>query len=256
MRPLNWDINSENLKKMICKTIKKANKYYESSAGKNPYSTALKDRSVKRIVSNRFKVVYIENPLSASRSIITKLKSEDKDTIETRREIRDNKFIKFSVCRNPWERLVSCYNKKVLNANNIKKIAIISQYEGLHPQMSFGAFLQWLISEEGKDKNADPHWATQHRILTGSDGQLSCDEVLRLENLKSQFASFSEKVGFQSSDLPLKASSESQMYGRMFEDYRKYYYRVDKKVLKKVSKKYKTDCKLFGYPSLSKYLNK
>lgn len=259
----NKDLKSDVLKRVlgICFSL-----LYRGSnkIGFKPYSTQYNPKRSDVVVSKSKKIIYIVNPLAASRSILSylleKSNTDDfsfvggvkKSDIMTKKEFK--KFTVFSVCRNPWERLVSSYNKKVLNANNIKKIAILSQYAGVYPQMDFQGFTRWLVDCEKYSSLLDPHWVEQHAILTTEDDQLICSELLRLEQLQGQFAAFTRKVGLEPSELPSKAASSDQMYDSLFEDYRRYYSGVNSEVLEGIAKKYEKDCLAFGYPSLHEYL--
>jgi hypothetical protein len=181
------------------------------------------------------------------------LEGVDKSKIIEMRNKKDTTF--FSVCRNPWDRVVSSYNKKVLNANNIKKIAIISQYSKLYPQMGFEEFLKWLVNADKSDSFLDPHWERQYEILTTEKGKLICSELLKLEEIDSQFSVFAQKADLYPTTLPSKAFSSEQMYGSLFNDYRKYYSGVNSGILRKLDNMYKKDNLFFGYPSLKEYIS-
>lgn len=250
---------SNTLKYCICNTYACL-----SVLGYRIYDTRYVARKNRVVISEDLQVAYVVNPLAASRSFLEVLLHGTNDLsfslikgfakADIVRLKNDNDWLTFTVSRNPWDRLVSCYNKKILNANNLKKIAILSQFRGLYPQMPFGEFVRWLTTGEGRDENSDPHWVTQQRILTDDEGDLICDTVLRLNNLDREFAVLAERIGLGRSELPSRASSGDQVYDSIFSDYRKYYYSLDKDIISKIAKRYRPDCVTFGYPVLKEYM--
>ena len=59
----------------------------------------------------------------------------------------------FSVVRDPWSRVVSCYEKKIRGAyaaHPYRGIPLIASYRGLSWRMPFDAFVEWLCSPKAK----------------------------------------------------------------------------------------------------------
>ena len=162
-------------------------------------------------------------------------------------------YTTFTVVRNPWSRLVSCYNKKIRNANNVAKIAILAQYEGLHPQMPFADFVAWMCSGEGADEHADLHWISQSYALGG--GKRLLDHYLELEDLKAQYETLSGHLGLPDRTLPREAASTDQLYPPLHADYRSYYASLPASLLERIERRYERDAERFGYPLLRRSLS-
>lgn len=205
------------------------------------YTAVLKNRIVDRrdrlellpkIVSHKYKLLYIPNPLVASNTTRYILKRVDENT-ETLTDLSDyDDYLKFSFVRNPIKRVLSCYNKKILNADTIAKLHLLSKYKGLHYNMSLKEFIDWLLTEEGSDKYADRHWVSQHKILT------NCDFIGKLENFEEDLNTIFEHKNIsdipipklaQSSWLPKKNQEEItyDMKDKIFKRYRKDFVKFD-----------------------------
>jgi len=260
--PLNIDIRKESVKSKIYKSLKSIKNVIDEISSIELYSTKLKNEPVEKVVCDKYKFLYVINPLVGSRTILNFFNQNKyfSDNISIARsglaEIfcksnrdRENYFV-FSTCRSPWKRLVSCYNKKVLNANNIKKIAILAQYDRLRPQMKFESFAQWLCSPEGSDEQADPHWASQTQILFAEDGTARVDRIFRLKSLESQFASLCNELSVPFSGLPHRASSSDQLYPPRYSNPLFYYKSLDSTTIDCLDQRYARDASLLGYPDL------
>jgi len=224
-------------------------------AGFPPYSSKGECKSeVKAVVSKEYKFVYIINPLCASRSLVKNLTSETIDGVKkkiSKKEVKKlaNSYFVFSIVRNPFERLVSCYNKKILSCDSIAKILIIAQFKGLHPQMSFGKFVEWICSPRGRDENADPHWMSQHKILTDRNGNLLTDYLGKLESLERHVNNISRKAGVYI-NIGNVASSYNMPVKPIYNNHYGYYSELGDEKIKQVQKRYSTDFDIFGYNSI------
>lgn len=135
-----------------------------------------KELALPKVVSHEYRLIYVTNPLVASNTIKYILRNLDRN-IETVYGT-DYNYLKFSFVRNPIARVKSCYTKKVLNADTIAKLHLLSKYKGLHYNMSLKEFVDWLLTEEGSDKYADRHWISQHKLVA------DCDFIGKLENFE------------------------------------------------------------------------
>ena len=197
--------------------------------------------------------VYIGVPLTGSRSIISTLRPRSHPDLWRRPGCPENevgeggllvgKFV-FSFVGNPWRRVVSCYNKKILNCNTPAKIAMLSRFPGLSAAMPFDEFVRWLCSDRGTDEGADPHWCSQWRFIYDANGHRFVDEVGRSECLKDDF----DRIALtRSIDAPavanLRRSSDMPVPPK-FLDYRLYF---DDKLASMVAIRYQRDIEIFGY---------
>ena len=224
-------------------------------AGSPPYSSKGECKSeVKSVVNKEYKFVYIINPLCASRSLVKSLTSKKIDGAKKKiskkevKKLKNNYFV-FSIVRNPFERLASCYNKKILSCDSIAKILIIAQFKGLHPQMSFGKFVKWICSPRGRDENADPHWMSQHKILTDRNGNLLTDYLGKLESLGRHVKKISRKAGVDI-NLGNVASSYNMPVKPIYKNHYSYYKELGDEKIKQVQKRYSTDFDMLGYNSI------
>lgn len=113
-------------------------------------------------------------------------------------------FFRFGVVRNPWDRVRSCYEDKIVRAETLGNLVILSRFKGLYPTMSFEAFVEWLCSPEGSDVHADRHWISQHKLLTPGYS------IGRLEALPEAMAVFSTAIGVDPIALPANHQSRSE----------------------------------------------
>ncbi|TFG24470.1 MAG: hypothetical protein EU529_04215 [Promethearchaeota archaeon] len=232
---------------------------------KNLFSTKFGKKNALKIISNKYKFIYIENPLAASQTVLDLFIYNpplDFDSYLIKNDLKEllnhnqkyEKYLKFCITRNPWSRVVSCYNKKILNANIIVKIGIICQYKGLYPLMSFENFVNWLCSKEGQDKFADPHWISQYRILFDEKERPRYNYNLKFEELNAEFIKFFQKLNIPQVKLPEKKKSKDQLFKPLYDSWMDYYRELDDTLLEKIELRYKKDAELLGYQKLRKAL--
>jgi hypothetical protein len=129
-------------------------------------------------------------------------------------------YFKFSIVRNPWERLVSEYR---------------FNYQGL--SISFDDFLFRLFPPEGLS-DARRHVEPQCRFLFDRDGTCLVDKILRMDRLNDQAGDMFFSIFQENISLPWFNAS----YDRT--DYRKIY---SKKSIEFVDEFYKEDIEQFGF---------
>ncbi len=223
-----------------------------------------RDKEPFQIISKKYKFIYIENPLAASETMQSLLLrnpeinlgsviSYQKTKLLIGRE-KFSLFFKFSIIRNPWSRIVSCYNKKIMNATNLSKISLLSQYKGLYPMMKFNNFISWLCSKEGQDKYADPHWKSQYKILFDDLEEPFYDQVVKLENFEDDFLKIRAHLNFIPVNFQHKGASEEQKIRPLFKNWKDYFKKLDPELLKKIENRYEKDSELFNYPKLTSIL--
>ncbi len=155
--------------------------------------------------------------------------------------IRDAGWFTFTFVRNPFARLVSCYESKY---HEDKTKNSVSLHRNWH---DFDYYLDGYIREDRGFEHfinqvmripypmEDVHFCSQYHRFIGSDGQSLVNFIGKVENLEADYEPIRQKYGFD----PLKHYNKVN-YG----DWRDYY---TTKLAKKVYRKYKKDVKYFGY---------
>ncbi|MEM8947864.1 MAG: sulfotransferase family 2 domain-containing protein [Pseudomonadota bacterium] len=147
----------------------------------------------------------------------------------------------FSLVRNPWSRVLSCYRNKVLSSR-LGDLAICSRYPDLSPVMSFPEFVRWLGSEHGRDDVADRHWISQTRLLSDPEtGRLLCTKIGKFERFKADIEDFLEEVGLGHLDvLHINRTGVS-------DDPHSYRSAYDAECRDIIARRYRQDIETFGY---------
>ena len=142
------------------------------------------DLRAEKIVSRRYRYVWLCIPKAASRSIIAGLRSVDPEAelirgrtldevLEARPEARD--YLRFAFLRHPCHRTCSFYADKHVHAQALGSRSayrqIIEPYYGLRTGMGFEELCRWLDTPFGSDAFADRHWLSQSRQLAAADGR-------------------------------------------------------------------------------------
>lgn len=151
-------------------------------------------------------------------------------------------YYKFCFVRNPWDRLVSCYNEKIKKDSNYNQYGYIN---GLHPQfLKYGTFKAGMSFEEFvnavleiPDSQADGHFRSQHTFVADNKGKLLVDFVGKFESLNEDFRYVCEKNNISGVTLP-------HILKMPHKNYKEYYTDNLKKLVKK---RYAKDIKLFKY---------
>ena len=170
------------------------------------------DLRAEKIISRRYRFLWICNPKVASRSIIAALREADPEielirgrtldeVLKCRPEARG--YFSFAFVRHPYDRTFSCYADKHSLARRDRNAArwFIEPYYGLTTGMSFGDFCRWLNTPWGSDAFADRHWLSQHRQIRTADGRLP-DFLGHCESLDADWRAVTERLGMPCRDLP------------------------------------------------------
>jgi chondroitin 4-sulfotransferase 11 len=152
---------------------------------------------------------------------------------------RYREFWSFAFVRNPWDRLVSCYSNKIRPdgppdyfTNGVSRVLV--PYGVFKGGMSFDSFVRAVA--EIPDTEAESHFLSQHRFITGRTGTVLVDFVGRLEHLMDDLQQVLNRI-HRPVMLPHLLRSQR-------EDYRTYYSAELREI---VGTRYARDLALFGY---------
>lgn len=180
------------------------------------------DLGAEKIISRRYRFIWLCVPKAASRSIMAALQAGAPDSelvtgrsaaelAALRPETRD--YFSFAFVRNPCTRALSFYadlhfshrryagaaarRRKKENAARFFK-----RFYGLAETGSFDAFCRWLGTPWASDAVADRHFLSQYLQLRLGGGR-RLDFVGRFENLDADFAHVAGELGLPAPALPL-----------------------------------------------------
>ena len=187
-----------------------------STAGRGP------DLGAEKILSRRFRFLWICNPKVASRSMILALRRADpgallvrgrtlEEVLADHREARD--YFRFAFVRRPCCRVLSFFADKHTLARRDRRARrhFIAPWHGLSPGMSFDELCRWLAAPCGADAFADRHWLSQSHQLSDGEGRLP-DFLGRYEQLETDWRDVTGRLGLHSASLPrLNASPDAAL---------------------------------------------
>ena len=215
----------------------------------------------EKLISNKYKFIYISVPKVATRSILTALHREEKVDFNTKeislplfKILRDNQYsnyFKFTFIRNPWSRIVSTYLDKIKNPDQKMKQAILLHYSKLTPGMSFQDFVLFLSKGVGKfDLTSDRHWLSQYKFITDKKGKFLVDFIGKIENLEFDWSKVCKKIGLPEIKLPyLNSRFGWKVDKKKLESFDPFYYReyYTDKTRELIRARYQKDIELFDY---------
>ncbi len=143
--------------------------------------------------------------------------------------------------RNPFARLVSCYESKYHFDKKGNSVAVVrgfldfDNYLGgyMKQDKGFAHFVDQVVSIP--HRLANHHFRSQYLVLIDEDGKPLVDYIGHFETLEQDYEPIRKKYGFS----PLKHYNKTE-YG----DWRDYYTTA---LAKKVYRKFKKDVQYFGY---------
>ncbi|MYE10299.1 MAG: sulfotransferase family protein [Gammaproteobacteria bacterium] len=208
-----------------------------TTAGRRP------DTRAEKIVSRRYRCLWICIPKAASRSLMAALRAADPgaelirrctldEVLDRRPEARE--YFRFAFLRDPATRALSAWADKHTLARTDRDAFrwFIRPYYGLRTGMSFEAFCRWLATPFGADAFADRHWLSQHRQIRDGDGRLP-DFIGRFESIDADWRAVCRRIGMPHRPLPRlnprppaladeepAAACEALLRRRYAEDYR------------------------------------
>ena len=187
-------------------------------------STAARKPDVRaeKIVSYRYRFLWICNPKAASRSLIAALQAADPDAVLIRQRTLEQvlarhpearEFFRFAFLRHPYHRTRSFHADKHALAVVDKNARrwFIEPWHGLQLGMRFAEFCRWLDTPGGSDAFADRHWLSQSRQVAAADGRLP-DFLGRYERLEEDWRTVRDRLRLPPVPLPvLNASGAGAM---------------------------------------------
>jgi chondroitin 4-sulfotransferase 11 len=139
----------------------------------------------------------------------------------------DDPYFKFAIVRNPFDRIVSCYNDKIV------------RNRGFASRESWGDLsFEEFVNEISKIPHSkmNPHFRPQYTFLTRPDGELIIDYFGKFESLPDVFETIKKRAGFPDEIvLPQRNKSSGMAAPKLY----------TKKIKEKVAFIYKKDLDLF-----------
>ena len=176
----------------------------------------------ERIVSRRYRYVWLCNPKVASRSINSALLSVTPDAevfnnmsigeiLTVRPDAR--RYYSFAFVRHPYTRALSFYAQLHFSHETYvarsksqwrrrHRRALFNNRPGLSGTASFDEYCRWLATPYGSDTFADNHYLSQHLHIRLEDGRLPTF-VGRFENLDQDFERVLRDLGLPKPKLPV-----------------------------------------------------
>lgn len=179
------------------------------------------DLGAEKIVSRKYRCLWICNPKVASRSIISALLGADPDVEIIQGECISNvytmypevkDYYSFAFIRNPFGRALSFYREIYFARENYdeeqrrrkeeKRREFFDRVYGLTETDGFDDFCRWLNTRYGSDAFADRHFLSQHLQIRLDGGRMP-DFIGRFENLETDWHRVTTRLGMPASALPL-----------------------------------------------------
>ena len=195
----------------------------ETAKAKRMVITVLQETDTRtdKIISRKYRFVWLANPKVASRSIVAALLGADPDAeivyessifeIYARYpETRD--YYSFAFVRHPFDRAISYHaqlhhSREGLEGNVLSKVERTTQnkfarFYGLAEARDFDDYCEWLNTPYGSDAFANKHFLSQHLIIRAGRDRLP-DFVGRFENLQADLDRVAADVGMPAPALPM-----------------------------------------------------
>ena len=180
------------------------------------------DLGAEKIVSRKYRYVWLCNPKVASRSIMAALLESTPDA-EVFRETsatqlfalrpQARSYYCFAFVRHPFTRALSFHAElhsphsrsaqgAERQAKEEKRRQLFAHVHGLAETASFGDYCRWLHSPYASDAVAERHFLSQHVQLRLAEGRLP-DFIGHFENLDADFNQVAERLGLPKAALPV-----------------------------------------------------
>lgn len=187
-----------------------------------------------------YKCIYVHIPKNAGLSLSYTLFG---NTGGSHRKIKDYKrffskktfkaYYKFTIVRNPWDRVVSTYF--FLKAGGLTNKDKLWSEEHLGKYDDFNVFVKDWLTEENISKSL--HFQHQHVFLENEKGEIDIDFIGRFEYLPEDFKKITKA-------LKIKRELKKTNKSNRVKDYKKYYNEESIEVVREL---YQKDIFLFNY---------
>lgn len=213
------------------------------------------------VVCHRYKLLYYPVPKAATSSIRRLIAQLDGrpakghphhditlDSVWAKEASQFTGYLAFTVVRNPWDRMVSCFTDKVagrftdpdyIGRNGVHegfaRYNQILRRKLFRPEMSFDEFVRvvaWI-----PDTLADEHFRSQRRMFSAPDGASLVDRVIKFENLHAEVTELLRDVGADGFNIGHK-------HRTLHSDYRSFY---TDETRDQVGRMYARDIELLDY---------
>lgn len=169
------------------------------------------DLGAEKIVSRKYRFLWLCNPKVASRSIIAALRRADpdaelihpknvSDVYEMYSEVKD--YYSFAFIRHPFDRALSFYAETRFRLKEQRWQHYMDMFPRLMEVDTFDDCCDWLNTIQGSDLLAERHFLSQHAQIRIQDGRLP-DFIGRLENLDNDFRHVAALLGMPAPELPM-----------------------------------------------------
>jgi len=205
------------------------------------------DLKSEKVVLPAYKLLYVAVPKSMTRSMLKQLSKlgdqrgghtifEDSLPRLFGKYPEAEDYYTFTVVRNPWSRIASCYKDKIAICKPFMQARIINGRPGLRAGMSFQEFVEWLCGDYGSDDFADRHWLSQSRIMEIEKREYN--RIGKIENTEEFISSINADLGDSVFSTPRRENSKGEY------NYRELY---DDRTIALVQKRYEEDIDRFKY---------
>lgn len=145
------------------------------------------------------------------------------DRDEHRTKYKD--FLRFTIARNPWERLVSCYKDKIQKYDKTTNF-FMNCSPKFYGGMPFDEFVEVVCSLP--EKQADHHFCSQIFLMTDSRAAFCSNYICNIENLSDHLNEIKIQTGIpfsvpQKLNVTYKSDYESFYTPDLIEKVRNYY---------------------------------
>ena len=147
-----------------------------------------------------------------------------------------NDYFKFTIVRNPWDRLLSCWKQKL--AVRVKTSCPEDECRFYHNLLGLEfpgglTFAEFVKTLNADNLYADKHWAPLYSLINLD----SVDFIGRFENLQEDFYTICDKIGIPRQKLSHANSTKHKHYTEYYDD-------ESREI---VAEKYAKDIEYFGY---------